>query len=924
MNSSFIDLSNNVISSFEELLRKEHQNIQKQEEKKINIKNAVKIDLHCHDHNSDKPTEQMARILNIPETWTPTETVINKLKTNGTNPTITITNHENSRSCWDLLEKGHDILVGAEFSCLHPEYQIIHHVLTYGFSPEQEKILDKLRYDIYDFLKYTKENDIPTILAHPLYFKSLNGKEPPLEMYDKLSLMFNRFECLNGNRTAWQNILTTHWVKGITLDKQKKYSKKYNIAIDQYIDTTKPIMLTGGSDDHMAINCGVTGTWIEVTKNNNIPMSQKILEGINNNRGVMYGPFNFKDSLVVALMDFFCQAFINMKDSGLIRTITHKGSIQKKLLSLAISNTITEIRRHNKSSNFFISLHEALIGKKVNFIKTLIAPKKAQKIIEDLNGIASYSSSNKKQDKENIITNYLANIQNQLLKGFLNSLTSNEEIKNKIAQFKDIDKMSIDKIVTGFELSSQWRDYFYNKEEQEKSKKNNKLFKKAGAKFLENKNIKNYSTNIDALLDKASFPLIISSVIQGTFFASNNALYKYRNFLNQFSNKIGTFEHPKRILWLTDTLDDSNGVSVGLKQMLNECEKRNLPIDFLVVNNKLKSSGHLKVINSLGEFSLPFYKSQKFNLPDLMQIQDLFAKNGYDRIICSTELFMGLVAVFLKHSFFVPIYFYMHTDWMEYGKKSLGFDKDERERFRRMLRWLYKQYDGIFVLNDDHKNWLASRKMGFKKENLFINKHWVSDKFKPLKSNKKKYGYDNNDIVLLYIGRISEEKGIFRLEKIVKEVKKNHVNVKMLVVGEGPQKDKLKKQLPDAKFFEWMSRDELPQLYSSVDFLLFPSKFDAFGRVVLEAISCGLPVIAYNKKGPKTILKDNQGGVLVNTKEEFSTAITHLLNNPDQYKKMKKSALKRSKEFDKTKIIKEILVNTKMMDKNKKLEKVFN
>lgn len=135
---------------------------------KFPLEDTLTIDLHCHDYNSDVPDEILGRILKVPETWLPTEDLLITLKKHGCNA-FTVTNHNNARTIWEQQEKGLDILSAAEFSCMVPDYEIGIHVLTYGFSPKQEKVLNKLRRNLYSFLEYTCENDIPTIWAHPLY-----------------------------------------------------------------------------------------------------------------------------------------------------------------------------------------------------------------------------------------------------------------------------------------------------------------------------------------------------------------------------------------------------------------------------------------------------------------------------------------------------------------------------------------------------------------------------------------------------------------------------------------------------------------------------------------------------------------------------------------------------------------------------------
>jgi predicted metal-dependent phosphoesterase TrpH len=93
----------------------------------------LKIDLHCHDCNSDEPDELIGRILNVPETWIPTQRVVEELEKNGCKA-FTITNHNNARSCYALREKGTDVLTASEFSCRVPDFNIGIHVLAYCFQ----------------------------------------------------------------------------------------------------------------------------------------------------------------------------------------------------------------------------------------------------------------------------------------------------------------------------------------------------------------------------------------------------------------------------------------------------------------------------------------------------------------------------------------------------------------------------------------------------------------------------------------------------------------------------------------------------------------------------------------------------------------------------------------------------------------------
>ena len=85
---------------FQETLESDLTTFLAQQKAKFPEEDLLKIDLHCHDYNSNVPDELMGRILGVPETWLPTEDLIKTLKKNQVGA-ITITNHNNARSCFE-------------------------------------------------------------------------------------------------------------------------------------------------------------------------------------------------------------------------------------------------------------------------------------------------------------------------------------------------------------------------------------------------------------------------------------------------------------------------------------------------------------------------------------------------------------------------------------------------------------------------------------------------------------------------------------------------------------------------------------------------------------------------------------------------------------------------------------------------------
>jgi len=106
--------------------------------------------------------------------------------------------------------------------------------------------------------------------------------------------------------------------------------------------------------------------------------------------------------------------------------------------------------------------------------------------------------------------------------------------------------------------------------------------------------------------------------------------------------------------------------------------------------------------------------------------------------------------------------------------------------------------------------------------------------------------------VLLYVGRVAVEKNIEAFLALP------HAGSKV-VVGDGPARAALARRYPDAHFLGQRSGAALAASYRSADLLVFPSRTDTFGLVMIEALACGTPVAAFPVMGPIDVLDDRVG-----------------------------------------------------------------
>ncbi len=853
---------------------------------------TLTIDLHCHDKNSSEPDEIIGRMLNIPETWLPTEELIETLKNHNCD-TFTVTNHNNARSCYELQDKGYDVLTGSEFSCTVPDYNTKIHVLAYGFNPSEEEKLLKYRNDIYRFQRFALENNIPTIWAHPLYHYEENARLS-MEFFDKMSLVFERFEVINGQRDTWQNLLVRKWVESMGSNNLEKYEKKFGIKAADYCRNPYRKGMFGGSDSHMGIFTGLTGTRLYVNK-----LEEKLkirsrsslaLEALLDGDSAPFGGYNNTEKMTVTFLDYFCQIVINMKDPGLLRLLLHKGDTKDKLLSFMAINGFAELQRHKLTVNFLTLFHQCLKGETPGFAKKLMVPKDYKDIFTEAASMADV----RRKNPENMAESFDSSIK-KIHKSLFDLMFSRLDYKLKQMNIEGGTSIKdAEEFISTLELPVHFR----------------KLFEIRGKKR------KNGITIINApdFLDGLTFPFLASSVIAAADYASSRVMYKSREMLNAFSEKLDDLKLPKKMLWLTDTFEDGNGVSMFLRHMLDEIKERNLPIDILVCSEAVNPEEHLVVMKPAAVYTPSFYKEQPIRIPNIMDIHSHFRDGEYDRILCSTEGPMGLVSIYLKMAYSVPAYFFVHTDWITFARSTLNFSDPAMNRLRRILRGFYRSYDGVLVLNKEQKKWFSGPDMEFKKTEVKLTSHWVDEKFRKTDALKSvMFSISNDKPVLLYVGRISEEKGVNELPYIYKRVKEEYPDMQMVIAGKGPEEERLKTEMPDAIFLGWVEHNSLPDIYSSSDLLILPSRFDTFGNVIVEAFACGCPVVSYNTKGPRDIIENEKSGYLVNTKEKMAEAVISHFKKGKGMNAMKEAASARSKDFTADSIIGKLLKDTELL-----------
>jgi len=291
----------------------------------------------------------------------------------------------------------------------------------------------------------------------------------------------------------------------------------------------------------------------------------------------------------------------------------------------------------------------------------------------------------------------------------------------------------------------------------------------------------------------------------------------------------------KHLLIVTDAWTPQiNGVVVTLKNTIEELEKRGHRVSLI-------HPGMFRFT-----FPLPTYPEIRLSLCSVGRMRKLIEAADADDVHIATEGTLGLVARIAckRHKqIFTTAY---HTHFPLYvslrvpGLKGLVYF---------LLRWFHNASAATMVATESLHDELTTH--GF--TNLVMWSRGVNtDLFKPatctMLSLKKP--------CFVFFGRIA-------VEKNVEEFLSAALPGSKLIIGDGPDRDRLEQKYgASATFVGYKSGQQLVDALACADVSVFPSRTDTFGLTIIESLACGLPVAAHDTIGPRDILSPGIDGFL--------------------------------------------------------------
>ena len=301
------------------------------------------------------------------------------------------------------------------------------------------------------------------------------------------------------------------------------------------------------------------------------------------------------------------------------------------------------------------------------------------------------------------------------------------------------------------------------------------------------------------------------------------------------------------------------------------------------------------------ELKVPGFNSglyDNFKLSSIYPVKcvNMIKKWKLDIIHTHTEGSMGTYGRLLAKQFGIPVvhtYHTMYEDYIYLVTKG-HFDKPAKEILKYFTLFYCDKTVSELIVPTKKTYDLFKKKYGLERDINIIPTGVDTEKFKKSNYDKKEIielrnelGIAKEDFVLLLVSRICEEqKNIKILIDSMKSFSK-YKDIKMLVVGDGPDLEYFKKLSKNNKniiFTGMVPYDKVALYYQLGSVFITASKTETQGLTVIEGLSAGLPVVCMDDDSFKIAIIEDYNGYFFKNKKEYVMNILNLYENKDKYK----------------------------------------
>ena len=274
---------------------------------------------------------------------------------------------------------------------------------------------------------------------------------------------------------------------------------------------------------------------------------------------------------------------------------------------------------------------------------------------------------------------------------------------------------------------------------------------------------------------------------------------------------------------------------------------------------------------------LPYCGETKVYLPPFRRLLRQARADAVDVIHLTTPGPVGLAAIYVASRLQLPLVGSLHTHLAECPSRLLG-SKNLGVLLREYLRWPYRRCRRILVPSQATRTVLIAGKMDASTLRLWEGGVSAA-RFNPTRRSealRAAWGVSDRRPAVLCVGRLSREKGLGDFEAVQRALTARSIAHRIIFVGDGPMRRELQALFPAAVFTGTLRPEDVAVSMASSDLLVFPSRTDSRGSVVLEAQASGLPVVVTDEGGARDNMMPGRTGVVCGSTRELCRQVLEL------------------------------------------------
>ena len=403
-----------------------------------------------------------------------------------------------------------------------------------------------------------------------------------------------------------------------------------------------------------------------------------------------------------------------------------------------------------------------------------------------------------------------------------------------------------------------------------------------------------------------ALPALVSSlVLELPYLLAHRYHARDRRGANRFCAELhGTAPAPGvRVAVFSDTVDDINGVALGLRAVHAEAQRAGFDLRLVGCGREprlhVDAAGVVRV-PSVFEHRLAEYPQLAWSIPHLVPIVRFLTEQEIELVQCSTPGPLGLAALIAARITDTPVIGQYHTDVPEYALRLTG-DPAAAAMVRTLAGWFYRALDRVLV--PSRRSGELVHQLGVPEDRIALVPRGIDlARFSPARRSEDAFARlaPGQGPILLCVSRLSREKGIDRLIAAFAATAREVPDARLVFVGDGPLRAELEQAaIARCVLAGEVIGDELATLYASADVFVFLSETETFGNVVVEAQASGLPAVVARGAASELIVHGVTGfAVDPADPRDAQRAIVRLLRDDELRWRMRREAVRHAQRYD--------------------------